>query len=121
MVRTHEVVQPFPSPALPLQVLRTLRLLDATHIPLAAAALAADVREAAQRTSTLQHRRVPNVQAAADLLRRLLAGCWLLEELGSGIHAAAGQLGAQLAHSFFMPLSLTCLAVLARLHVRMDW
>lgn len=63
-------------------------------------------------------RRLPSHQAAADLLRCLLAACQLVEELAPAVHRASLQLLAQLAHSFFMPLCLTALAALARIQVR---
>lgn len=63
-------------------------------------------------------RQVPSHAAAARVLRALLAGCRLVEELAPAVHRASLQLLAQLAHSFFMPLCLASLAALARIQVR---
>lgn len=62
-------------------------------------------------------RRLPSQQAALLVLRRLRGAVLLVEELLPALRRAASQLLAQLAHSFFMPLCLTSLAVLARVQV----
>jgi hypothetical protein len=60
---------------------------------------------------------VPSYSAAAALLGTLRAACHLVEQLAPAVHRASLQLLAQLAHSFFMPLCLTSLAVIARIQV----
>ena len=62
-------------------------------------------------------RRLPSREAALRLLHQLRGCAHTVEQLLPAIRHAAGQLLAQLAHSFFMPLCLTCLASLARVQV----
>ena len=60
---------------------------------------------------------VPQVDSVALVMRRLLAACTVVLELHQAVQKAASQLSAQLALTYFMPLSLTALAMLARTRV----
>lgn len=57
---------------------------------------------------------MPAQEAAAFTMQRLLLGCTLMEGLVMHGLQAADQVAAQVAKSFFMPLGLTALAMLAR-------
>jgi hypothetical protein len=50
-------------------------------------------------------------------MQRLQLGCSLIESLVTHALHAADQVAAQVAKSFFMPLGLTALAMLARIQV----
>lgn len=98
---------------------RHLRLLRALQLPgllsdlaaLASAAPAADAPSAA-------HARAPAGEAGALALRRLAAAACVAGALCGAARGAAAALSGQLAHSFFMPLCLTGLAVAARVQAR---
>lgn len=72
---------------------------------------------AARSTFTLQERYVPTASAAISTLRRLLSACHLAEEIARALLGAAHQSSSHLAHGFFMPLSLACLAILSRVRI----
>lgn len=57
-------------------------------------------------------------QWVAHVMLHAAAGCRLLEALSPLLLGAAAHLSAQLSLSFFMPLALSCLALLARIKVR---
>jgi hypothetical protein len=59
----------------------------------------------------------PSSRSQPRRLRAATAGCRLLEALGPALLGAASPLAAQLSLSYFMPLALTCLSVLARIKV----
>ena len=61
---------------------------------------------------------VPSQQAGILVLQRLLAGCRLAAQAVPAAHAAAAQLLAQLSMTYFMPFSLTALAMVARIQVQ---
>ncbi|KAK9845469.1 hypothetical protein WJX81_007310 [Elliptochloris bilobata] len=94
-----------------LEVRRHLRLLRDLQLPGLLADLAA---LALPPPAAAEQSRAPAGEAGALALRRLAAAGRLLAELCTAARRAAGALSGQLAHSFFMPLCLTGLAVLAR-------
>ena len=69
---------------------------------------------AACRPATLN---VPQVDSVTSVMRRLLAACTVVLELHQAVQKAASQLSAQMSLTYFMPLSLTALAMLARTRV----
>jgi hypothetical protein len=107
----HRAGRPFHRLAAVRRLARLLRAADGEG---AAARLHADLAPAAAPTAAPHHRRVPRAAAAAFVRRRLLGACRAAEALLPAVHAAAAQLTAQIAQSFFLPLSLTCLAAVAR-------
>lgn len=70
---------------------------------------------AAQPTVGLQERKVPLASSCVSLLQQLFVVCRLAEGIARSILGAAHQVTSQLAHGFFMPFSLACLALLARM------
>ncbi|KAL4855851.1 hypothetical protein ACK3TF_003618 [Chlorella vulgaris] len=109
------------------EVRRLLKLLKSMHLEQRASSFHAAFQAAKQRGSLPlgsvlmaqggDRRQVPSYSAAAALLGTLRAACHLVEQLAPAVHRASLQLLAQLAHSFFMPLCLTSLAVIARIQV----
>ncbi|KAG2446996.1 hypothetical protein HYH02_008150 [Chlamydomonas schloesseri] len=61
--------------------------------------------------------RLPSRDAAAAVMSQLVAGTALVRGLQRPLHSAAGQLGAQLALTYFVPLATTAAAMLARIKV----
>jgi hypothetical protein len=107
----HRAGRPFHRLAAVRRLARLLRAADGEG---AAARLHADLAPAAAPTAAPHHRHVPRAAAAAFVRRRLLGACRAAEALLPAAHVAAAQLTAQIAQSFFLPLSLTCLAAVAR-------
>jgi hypothetical protein len=99
------------------EVRRLLRLARGADVATALGALHDALSLAARPTLSLHERRVPAAAGAVAVLRRLLGFSRLAVALAERCMAAAHQFSSQLAQSFFMPLSLTCLAVLARIRV----
>lgn len=99
------------------EVRRLLRLARGADVAASLGALRDALSLAARPTLSLHERRVPGAAGAVAVLRRLLGFCRLVAALAGRAVAAAHQFASQLAQSFFMPLSLTCLAVLARVRV----
>ena len=102
------------------QTRRFLRLAKQTEIDGVVAALRDAMVLASKPTLTLHERSVPTVHSAVAVLRRLLGCCRLLAALAKSAVDAAAQFTTQLAQSFFMPLSLTCLAIVARIRVSLE-
>ena len=94
---------------------RHLRLLRDLQLPALLGDLAA---LAAPAPAAAALSRAPAGEAGALSLKRLAALGRLLGDLCGAVRGAAGALSGQLAHSFFMPLCLTGLAVLARVQAR---
>ena len=101
-----------------LEVRRLLRLLREVDLDESITALRDALTLASRPTLTLHERNVPAFDSAMEVVQRLLGCCRLAEGLAKATLTAAAQFTTQLAQSFFMPLSLTCLAVLARVRVR---
>lgn len=99
------------------EVLRLLRLTLEVDLNASVQTFIDALATATRPTVALQERDMPTMQSAVALLRRLQACCHLAQGLSAAILGAAAQFTTQLAQSFFMPLSLTCLAVLARVRV----
>lgn len=68
--------------------------------------------------STKQTHRVPCQEAALCAMSRLVASAQMYAGLVQSCLAAAAELTAQISKSFFMPLCVTALAMLARIQVR---
>lgn len=85
--------------------------------PMSHAVLQAALETASSLSCSTEARQIPTQQAALLLLHRLRGGALLAEALLPAVCRASSQLMAQLAHSFFMPLCLCCLALLARVRV----
>jgi len=98
-----------------LEVRRLLRLLKETTTDKAICALRDALSLCSRPTLSLHERNVPTAQSALHVLQRVLGSCRVAESLAHATLVAAFQFATQLAQSFFMPLSLTCLAILARL------
>ena len=94
---------------------RHLRLLRDLQLPALLGDLAA---LAAPAPAAAALSRAPAGEAGALSLKRLAALGRLVGGLCSAVRGAAGALSGQLAHSFFMPLCLTGLAMLARVQAR---
>lgn len=75
------------------------------------------LRNACRSVSSLHERRVPSVEWGMVILRTLIDQINMAERLIKACYEAAVQCSAQLAHSFFMPLSMACLAVVSRLQI----
>ncbi len=65
-------------------------------------------------TLTVHERNVPTAESAFYTLQNILGSCRVAESLANKTLAAAFEFTTQLAQSFFMPLSLTCLSIIAR-------
>jgi len=100
------------------EVLRLLRLMEEADLNAEVQYMTDALAVAAKPTLTLHERTVPILHSAVVLLRRAQASCHLTEALSTATISAAAQFTTQLAQSFFMPLSLTCLAIIARIRVR---
>ncbi|CAL8470705.1 g10247 [Coccomyxa elongata] len=86
--------------------------------------LMAELAEHAKlRDSAREAQWLPNPQrqqpspSAQLLLQRIIAGCRMMGLVQTAAHKAASALSAQLALTFFMPLCLTAIAILARVRV----
>ncbi|BDA45714.1 hypothetical protein COCOBI_07-5010 [Coccomyxa sp. Obi] len=97
--------------------LQLWRKLDLQH-------LMAELAEHAKLTdSARQAQWLPSFQqqqpspSAQLLLQRIIAGCRVMGLVQTAVHKAASALSAQLALTFFMPLCLTAIAILARVRV----
>ncbi len=98
---------------------RHLRLLRALQLPGLLSDLAALASAApAAAAPAAAHTRAPAGEAGALALRRLAAAACVAGALCGAARGAAAALSGQLAHSFFMPLCLTGLAVAARVQAR---
>ena len=75
------------------------------------------LRNACRSVSSLHERRVPTVGWGMGVLRSLLDQIVLAECIIKACYEAARQCTIQLAQSFFMPLSVACLAVASRMQV----
>ena len=101
-----------------LEVRRLLRLLQDAATDDIVCALRDALSLSSRPTLSLHERNVPTAESTLHVLQRVLGSCRLAESLLNATLTAAVQFTTQLAQSFFMPLSLTCLAILARVRVR---
>lgn len=94
------------SPPSPMPLISDLRYLyDAMHV-------------ASKPTLSSQQRNVPHASMAIKLLRYITSTCHIVQSIEEVTLCAGSLFSMQLAQSFFMPLSLTCIALIARLLVR---
>lgn len=77
------------------------------------------LKNACRSVSSLHERRVPTVAWGADILADLFDQIRLAKKIIVACYEASRQCAAQLAHSFFMPLSVACLAVSSRIQTLM--
>lgn len=98
-----------------LEVRRLLRLLKEISTDDSLCALRDALSLCSRPTLSLHERNVPTAQSALRVLHRVLGSCRVAELLADATLVVAFQYTTQLAQSFFMPLSLTCLAIVARL------
>ncbi|KAK9903949.1 hypothetical protein WJX75_001135 [Coccomyxa subellipsoidea] len=103
-----------------IDVHRCLQLWRRLDLPRSIAELAghAKVTENAREAQWLPMSQQQTSQPSGQLLlQQIVAGCRVMGMVQAAVHKAASSLSAQLALSFFVPLCLTALAILARVRV----
>lgn len=75
------------------------------------------LRTASKPLNSEHERLVPSAESGLSMLRVALNNCQIAEKLSVACYRAAKSCSGQLAHSFFMPLSLMCLAIVSRVQV----
>jgi hypothetical protein len=75
------------------------------------------LRTASKPSSSEHERVVPLAESGLSMLEIALKNCQIAEKLSKACYLAAKSCSGQLAHSFFMPLSIMCLAVVSRMQV----
>ena len=75
------------------------------------------LRTASKPLSSEHERVVPLAESGLSMLEIVLKNCQIADKLSKACYGAAKSCSGQLAHSFFMPLSIMCLAIVSRMQV----